>query len=303
MSSAEPTGEAGAPAAEPAEVKRPARDTLVVDAQIHIWRDEDEQHPWLPEWRSYAHRGGTSPTAEELIAAMDQAGVDRAVLVPPSFAGDSNEVALEAAARYPERFAVMGRVPLAGGHRPDIASWASTPGMLGVRLTFSRGASYQWLTDGTADWFWREAQAASVPVMVFTPERVGALVPVLRRYPGLRLIVDHAGLPAYPPPMPMESIVGQAVALAAFPNVAVKASAFPCATTEPFPFPTAQRCTRTLVEAFGPERVFWGTDLTRLPCSYTEAVRYLAEDGGLTPAQLSLVMGRGILDWLGWDAG
>jgi predicted TIM-barrel fold metal-dependent hydrolase len=172
--------------------------------------------------------------------------------------------------------------------------------MLGVRLTFARGAA-RWLSDGTADWFWWEAQAASVPVMVFTPERVHALVPVLQRFPELRLVIDHAGLPTYPPPIPMKTIIAEAAALATFPNVAVKASAFPCATTEPFPFPAAQWCTRALVEAFGPERVFWGTDMTRLPCSYTEAVQYLARSGGLTAAQLPLVMGRGILDWLGWN--
>jgi hypothetical protein len=82
--------------------------------------------------------------------------------------------------------------------------------------------------------------------------------------------------------------------------VAVKASAFPCALDEAYPFPTAQRLTRRLVDAFGPERVFWGTDLTRLPCSYSEGVRYLSEAGGLTEEELDLVMGQGLLNWLGW---
>jgi len=47
--------------------------------------------------------------AEEMLGEMAAAGVDRAVIVPPTWAGDSNEWALEIAARYPKRFAVVGR--------------------------------------------------------------------------------------------------------------------------------------------------------------------------------------------------
>lgn len=276
-------------------------DPLVVDAQIHIWRNEDAEHPWKPEWRARAHRGGISPTVAELIAVMDSHGVDRAVLVPPSFAGDDNAAALEAAWRHPDRFAVMGRISLTAPGRRDLTDWRSVPGMLGIRLTFHEGESSAWLTDGTADWLWRAAEAASVPVMAFTPGRVGELAPVAARFPGLRLVIDHAGLPTSPPPVPMEELVEEAARLARFPNVAVKASAFPCSTAEPFPFPTAQRCARRLVEAFGAERVFWGTDLTRLPCSYHEALAYLGEPGGLDGPDLELVMGRALVAWLGWD--
>lgn len=275
---------------------------LVVDSQIHIWHDEDAEHPWNPEWRTYAHRGGTSPTADELVAAMDAARVDRAYLVPPSFAGDDNTAALDAAARYPQRFAVMGRLPLRGRSHPELAAWRDQPGMLGVRLTFNRGEALDWLSDGTADWFWHDAEALDVPVMVFTPARAHLLVPVVERHPRLRLIVDHAGFPSHAPPVPVDTLINEVAKLAAFPNVAVKASAFPCAVDEPYPFPTAQRATLRLVNEFGAERVFWGTDLTRLPCSYDEAVGYLAEHGGLQGRDLDLVMGRGIIDWLGWPS-
>lgn len=278
----------------------PRPERLIVDAQIHIWHNEDAGHPWKPEWRTYAQRGGISPTAEELIAAMDDAGVDRAYLVPPSFTGDDNSAALDAAARYPRRFAVMGRLSLQGQPRPDLAAWCDQPGMVGVRLTLSRGEALDWVTDGTADWFWDAAERADVPVMVYTPERVRQLAAVAERNPGLRLIIDHAGFPMRAPPVPVDSLVAEACSLAAFPNVAVKASAFPCSIDEPYPFPTAQRCTRQLVDAFGPQRVFWGTDLTRLPCSYADAVGYLAAPGGLEGSNLDLAMGHAILEWLGW---
>jgi hypothetical protein len=58
---------------------------------------------------------------------------------------------------------------------------------------------------------------------------------------------------------------------------------------------------RHVVDTFGPERVFWGTDLTRLQCSYREAVTLFTEEMGLSEAEKELVMGKGVCDWLGWS--
>src|SRR6202165_1172230 len=82
---------------------------LIVDAQIHLWKAESEDWKWVP---------GLKPqmpepfTIEKLVPLMDEAGVDRVVVVPPSWPGDRNDYGLEAARRYPARFGVMGRIPL-----------------------------------------------------------------------------------------------------------------------------------------------------------------------------------------------
>src|SRR5215468_12563195 len=96
-----------APAQTPAV--QPARKRLIVDAQVHLWKAESPDWPWVP---------GRTPqmpepfTIEKLVPLMDEAGVDRAVIVPPSWPGDRNDYGIEAAKRYPDRFAVMGRIPL-----------------------------------------------------------------------------------------------------------------------------------------------------------------------------------------------
>ena len=78
-------------------------------------------------------------TIEKLVALMDEAGVDRAVIVPPSWPGDRNDYALEAAKRYPNRFAVMGRIALQNPESAELLpKWKEQPGMKGVRLTFMR---------------------------------------------------------------------------------------------------------------------------------------------------------------------
>jgi predicted TIM-barrel fold metal-dependent hydrolase len=70
---------------------------------------------------------------------MDEAGVDRAIIVPPSWEGDRNDYALDAAGARPDRFRVMGRIALKDKRAPHLlAAWKQQPGMLGVRLTFLR---------------------------------------------------------------------------------------------------------------------------------------------------------------------
>jgi L-fuconolactonase len=78
-------------------------------------------------------------------------------------------------------------------------------------------------------------------------------------------------------------------------------SALPCYVTEAYPFPRLHPHIRRVVETFGPERVFWGTDLTRLPCPYRQAVTSFAEElDFLSDADRDWVMGRGIAEWLNW---
>ncbi|HZC00133.1 MAG TPA: amidohydrolase, partial [Gammaproteobacteria bacterium] len=58
---------------------------------------------------------------------------------------------------------------------------------------------------------------------------------------------------------------------------------------------------RQVVEAYGPQRVFWGTDLTRLRCPYRQAVTLFTEEVDfLSNADREWIMGRGIAAWLGW---
>jgi Predicted metal-dependent hydrolase of the TIM-barrel fold len=73
---------------------------------VHLWKAESEDWKWVPGMKPQMPEPFT---IEKLVPLMDQAGVDRVVVVPPSWPGDRNDYALEAAKRYPNRF---------GGHGP-----------------------------------------------------------------------------------------------------------------------------------------------------------------------------------------
>ena len=99
----------------------------IVDAQIHLWATG------LPN--NKAHIQETSFTAKQAIALMDEAGVHAAIIHPPSWDPKSHELALAAVNDYPNRFAIMGTLPLNRSiSEKEIPSWKNNI-VLGLRYT------------------------------------------------------------------------------------------------------------------------------------------------------------------------
>jgi len=273
----------------------------IVDSQVHLWAADTPDRPWPPGRAAQAQKP-YPVTKEALLLQMDLAGVSRVVIVPPSWEGDRNELALEAARLYPDRFAVMGRIAL---EKPEsralVPGWKKQPGMLGMRFTFHTDLQRPWLTDGTADWLWPAAEKAGIPLMVLVPGSLDVLAKIAERHPGLRLTIDHVGLRRITKGPDVFEDLPKVCALARFPNVAVKASGVPSLSSESYPFRDVQPFMKTLFDAFGPRRTFWGTDLTRMPCTYYECIHLFTDHlPWLRGQDLEWVMGRGVSEWLGW---
>ena len=272
----------------------------IIDSQVHIWAANTPERPWSE--KSNAHMDEPL-TAGMVLKAMDEAGVTHAILVPPSLDGDRNDLALAAAQAHPDRFAVMGRLLLDKPGAPErLERWKEQPGMLGVRLTFHRDHDRSLIDNGAADWFWPAAERLGIPVMLHAPERLSVVAAIARRHPGLTIIVDHMGFAR-------ETMDGEAPAgarrmleLAELPNVSVKVSAMPCFSTQPYPFRNLHDSIRRVIEGFGVERSYWGTDYSRLPasCTYRQGVTMFTEELGLSHSDLDEVMGKALARRLGW---
>ncbi len=91
--------------APPGRGKHSGYAVKIIDAQVHIW-----SKTVVPTFG--LHRKAQKFTAEELLKEMDEAGVDAALIHPPSWDPDSNGLSVEAAQKYPDRFAVMGQFDL-----------------------------------------------------------------------------------------------------------------------------------------------------------------------------------------------
>jgi predicted TIM-barrel fold metal-dependent hydrolase len=278
---------------------------IITDSGVHIWRAAAPDRPWRPGRKPHLE---TPVGDEELIAMMAEAGVDRAVLVPPSWEGERIDYVLEAAARHPRRFAVMGRIPV---NKPEaramLETWKDQPGMLGVRLTFHHDWDRPWMTDGTADWFWPAAERLGIPVMLNAPTLQVEIGAIAARHPGLRLILDHMGRVRGMRDETLLPAIEATITLAKHPNVFVKLTQIPECTSPPYPYVRTQAYVRRLVEAFGPRRAFWGTDLSamlsRTGCTYRQAVTMFTDEMKfLSDDDLAWIMGRGIAECLSWPA-
>ena len=158
----------------------------IVDSQVHLWHAETPDRPW-PPGRAQDAQKPYPISKETMLFQMDLAGVRRAVIVPPSWEGDRNDVALAAAQSYPDRFAVMGRLDLKDPASPGkVATWKQQPGMLGMRFTFHNEHYRHLLTDGSTDWLWPALEAAGVPIMIIMPDALDHLDRIAAAHSGLR---------------------------------------------------------------------------------------------------------------------
>ncbi len=280
---------------------QPAKKRLIVDSQVHLWKASTPDRPWVP---------GTRPqlpepfTIERLVPMMDEAGVDRVVIVPPSLEGDRLDYAQEAVKRYPGRFAIMGRIALNDpGTARRFPTWKEQPGVLGIRLNIA-GEQVAWLTDGTADWFWPAAEKAGIPIMFLTTGQTPLFARIAERHPQLILIIDHMGVSSEAVKnKTLPVAIDHSAALAKYPNVSVKLSSVPLFSSEPYPFRDVTRFIRRLFDAYGPRRCYWGTDVTNsfAKASYRQRVTHFTEElDFLSEDDKDWVMGRAIVERLGW---
>ena len=271
---------------------------LIVDSQVHIWGADSPARPW-PK-RGLPQRP-VPLGKDELLGEMNAAGVDRVVIVPPSWEGEYNDLGIAAAQAHPDRFAVMGRLdPQAPASRTMLAGWRNQPGMLGLRLSLNAQSSL--LTEGHVDWLWGEAEKYGVPVyLLVSHANVHLIDDVAQRHPGLKIVMDHMALTGHNKDDKAFRDFDQVLAIAKRPNVAAKISALPCFSTDNYPYRSLQPYIRRAYDAFGPRRLFWGTDFSRSPIPYRQHVTLFTEElPWLSGEDIDWVMGRGVCEWLGW---
>ena len=194
--------------------------------------------------------------------------------MPPSWEGERIDYSLEAAQKYPDRFAVMGRFPInQPEERAQLETWREQKGMLGVRLTLHHEWDRAWMRDGTADWFWPAAERLGIPVMLNAPYTHKEIGEVAARHPRLRIILDHLGARTTQKDDALAPQVESTARLAEHPNIHVKLTLVPVFSTAPYPYMNIQPSLRRLLEAFGPRRCFWGTDASAMLAAHELQLR------------------------------
>jgi predicted TIM-barrel fold metal-dependent hydrolase len=213
-------------------------------------------------------------------AVMD--GKQVAVLVPTTVLAQQHYNTLrERLSRYPVEVAMLSR----------------------FRTREQQNRTIAGLKDGSVDWFWPEANKHGLNVMFIAPGQTAGFGALAERYPRIHFIVDHMGIiTASVKAGKAAEYIGHTVSLAKYPNVSVKLSGLANNSTQPYPFNDINEHVKRVVGAFGPQRCFWGSDITVAfkNATYKERVRHLQEVTFLSESDKDWIMGKAILQKFKW---
>lgn len=300
----------------------------VVDSQLH------ELQPCIPVGEDDGHSAPHQDAlaTEVLLAMMDAVGVGAAVLSTLR-----TSWARYAVSRFPDRFAYI--VSAGAGQTLDItlddleervASLRSSPGALGIRVSrFGPNAErIQPLLDGHYEDMFAVAEKHEVPVCIYLPGHLDFAADLARRHEALTLVLDHCGIQQPMPhnkgmaDSPRFKRLGELLALAAFPNIALKLTGVCTLSEDGYPFDDLWPPLHQLLDAFGSERLVWGSDITRVmgrsrpPAgeafdtdllrdyrgkhTYAEAVSFIRDTSEVSSSEKQMILGGSLRTLFRW---
>jgi predicted TIM-barrel fold metal-dependent hydrolase len=236
----------------------------VIDIHPHIIASDAKRYPLAPLGGHQSDWSRTRPVStEQMIAAMDTAGVSKAAIAQASTCyGHDNSYVADAVAAHPGRFTGVFSVDVLAADAPErMRHWVGRK-LTGMRL-FTIGSTMpdqaSWLDDPKSYPAWECAGELGLSICLqMSAKAFPQMIRMIARFPKVRVILDHAGRPVLedgPPYAAAESLL----ALAQYPNVYLKlternftGSRKGKATPESF-FPK-------LVSSFGASRLAWGSN-------------------------------------------
>jgi predicted TIM-barrel fold metal-dependent hydrolase len=280
---------------------QPNSPASTIDSQVHAYERNYPGRPWVSTLT-----GPPEVTGDEMVAAMDAVGVDGAVLVSPysMYRFDASYV-LSVRAAHPTRFGLVK--PVDSGDpavAETIADWAATEGTVGIRVLLLPAVSSD-PSDPGLNRVLAAAARHSIPVNLACPGRLDQVGQLAARNPNTRLAIDHLGLnQPFEPPAPPDAWADlpKLLALAAYPNIAVKISGACTLSHEPFPYKDIWDPLFRVFDAFGLNRCMWGTDWTRAVrlLTYKQGVDAFRVTDRLSDSDRATLMGETLGRFYNW---
>lgn len=230
---------------------------MLIDAHCHVWRIGQNDHEWPTPDLPAIYRDFD---LADLARAGEAVGLSGAVLVQSQPSERDTEWLLEIAGQTPLALGVVGWTDIAAPDAPQrIAALAANPRLKGLRPMVQDLAD-DWILDPRLE----PAIAAMIEAdlsfdALVRPRHLPSLLALVRRWPALRVVIDHGAKPDIRAGR-LDPWRDQIAALAAEAGIVCKLSGL---LTEAGDTPTAQALApfvAHLLELFGPERLMWGSD-------------------------------------------
>lgn len=246
----------------------------IIDPHVHVWK-RDPRYPWAKETTNPPEKDATP---EMLIELMKANGVARTVIIQVIYYRWDNSYAADVLRRYPQYFRGVARVNPESPSAPDDASrLIGEQGFQGVRLSPGVGASGDWIRGPLMPPLWRRCEDLKTSMNILTGTgRLADIGALVEKFPSLTVVIDHmADCPADRP-----DELRKLLALARYPHVFVKVSHTWSVSKQPYPYPDAQEQVKRLYDAFGPQRLMWGTDWPMVEpyCGYAKALAMVRDE-------------------------
>lgn len=254
----------------------------IIDIHPHVIASDETRYPISPLFgkRSDWSKEGAF-TVEELIAAMDEAGVTKAAVVHSSTTyGFDNRYVIDSCSAHAQRLAAVGSVDMLADDAEQVVRELTREGLAGLRI-FTGGSTKpidpSELDDPRSFKVWELLAELKLPMCVQT--NIVGLPQVTRmakRYPSVNIILDHLTAPDLldGPPYANASAF---FALHALPNIYLKLTPRTFADVKKGNA-SAETFFPLLVERFGAERLAWGSNTPATPGGLS-AILATAQEG------------------------
>lgn len=238
----------------------------IIDPHVHVWKN-DLRYPWPAE---LANPPMEDALPEELRRMMRQHGVARTVIVHVIHYQWDCRYAGDVIREHPEQFMGVCRVdPESPEAVEQLDHWVRDYGFHGVRLSPAAGPGGDWINDrAQMEAIFSRTAEHGIPMCILCPiTRIPEVERVIERHhERLDICIDHMADCPIDEPDELKKLLR----LARYPRVYVKISHLWSLSREAYPYRDTHEQARRLYDAFGPERLMWGTDwpLVEQYCGY-----------------------------------
>jgi len=238
--------------------------TTTTDIHPHIISNDPARYPLAPLGGHQSDWSRTRPvTVEQLVAAMDSTGVQKAAIVQASTCyGHDNSYVADAVAAYPNRFTGVFSVDVLAADASERMRHWYDKGLTGMRLfTFGSTMSEQadWLDNPKSYLAWACASELGLSICLqMSSKAIPRAIRMAERFPKVRIVLDHCARPELADGPPY-SAAASLFALARYSTIYLKLT--------PRVFAESRRGKATpetffprLVAEFGASRLAWGSN-------------------------------------------
>jgi len=252
----------------------------VIDPHVHVWK-HDPNFPWAKETTRPPEKDATP---EMLLELMKANGVEKTVLVQYIGYRWDNRFVAATLKKYPQYFQCVARVNPESPAAPDDLSRLVAEGFKGVRLSPGADAQGDWIRGKLMPPLWARCRQLKVPMLILAPAtRMPDVAPLAEREPDLTVVIDHMA----DCPIDRPDLLEGLIALKRYPKVFVKVSHTWSLSHQPYPYRDTWAQVKKLYDAFGPQRLMWGTDwpLVEAKCGYAKALAIVRDEMDFLNAQ------------------